>query len=327
MDRISAVQIDKATGRTQQVNSVYMMAHSGARGSEKQMRQLAGMRGLMTKPSGEIIETPIISNFKEGLSRARVLQLDARRAQGPGRHRAQDRQLRLSDAPPRRRGAGCHHLRGRLRHRRRHQRAGGGRRRPDHRLAGPARPRPHRGRGHQGPRHQEGDGQVRRAARGEGGGGDREGADPGGAHPLGADLRDHQRRVRQVLRPRSGPRHAGQHRRGGRRHRRAVDRRARHPAHHAHLPPGRRGADGRPVVRGVQLQRQGQDQEPRPSSRTARAAWSPWAATWPTSSSTSPARSWRSRRSPTAPSCTSTTARRSSAARASPNGTPTCGRS
>ena len=53
---------------TKQVNSVYMMAHSGARGSEKQMRQLAGMRGLMTKPSGEIIETPIISNFKEGLS-------------------------------------------------------------------------------------------------------------------------------------------------------------------------------------------------------------------------------------------------------------------
>jgi DNA-directed RNA polymerase subunit beta' len=68
MDRISAKKIDAATGRTMQVNSVYMMAHSGARGSEKQMRQLAGMRGLMTKPSGEIIETPIISNFKEGLS-------------------------------------------------------------------------------------------------------------------------------------------------------------------------------------------------------------------------------------------------------------------
>ena len=45
-----------------------MMAHSGARGSPAQMRQLAGMRGLMAKPSGEIIETPIISNFKEGLS-------------------------------------------------------------------------------------------------------------------------------------------------------------------------------------------------------------------------------------------------------------------
>ncbi|MDP7100964.1 MAG: DNA-directed RNA polymerase subunit beta', partial [Rhodospirillales bacterium] len=50
------------------VNSVYMMADSGARGSTAQMKQLAGMRGLMAKPSGEIIETPIISNFKEGLT-------------------------------------------------------------------------------------------------------------------------------------------------------------------------------------------------------------------------------------------------------------------
>ena len=50
------------------VNSVYMMAHSGARGSAAQMRQLAGMRGLMAKPNGEIIEAPIIANFKEGLS-------------------------------------------------------------------------------------------------------------------------------------------------------------------------------------------------------------------------------------------------------------------
>ncbi|MEO3434990.1 DNA-directed RNA polymerase subunit beta' [Inquilinus sp. CAU 1745] len=53
---------------SRQVNSVYMMAHSGARGSAAQIRQLAGMRGLMAKPSGEIIETPIISNFKEGLT-------------------------------------------------------------------------------------------------------------------------------------------------------------------------------------------------------------------------------------------------------------------
>ena len=50
------------------VNSVYMMAHSGARGSAAQIKQLAGMRGLMAKPSGEIIETPIISSFKEGLN-------------------------------------------------------------------------------------------------------------------------------------------------------------------------------------------------------------------------------------------------------------------
>jgi DNA-directed RNA polymerase subunit beta' len=55
-------------GQEAQVNSIYMMAHSGARGSPAQMRQLAGMRGLMAKPSGEIIESPIISNFKEGLS-------------------------------------------------------------------------------------------------------------------------------------------------------------------------------------------------------------------------------------------------------------------
>jgi DNA-directed RNA polymerase subunit beta' len=52
----------------EEVNSVWMMAHSGARGSPAQIKQLAGMRGLMAKPSGEIIETPIISNFKEGLT-------------------------------------------------------------------------------------------------------------------------------------------------------------------------------------------------------------------------------------------------------------------
>jgi len=55
-----------------------MMAHSGARGSAAQIKQLAGMRGLMAKPSGEIIETPIISNFKEGLKRSRILQLHPR---------------------------------------------------------------------------------------------------------------------------------------------------------------------------------------------------------------------------------------------------------
>src|SRR5881227_612304 len=55
-------------GADADINSIYMMAHSGARGSPAQMRQLAGMRGLMAKPSGEIIETPIISNFNEGLS-------------------------------------------------------------------------------------------------------------------------------------------------------------------------------------------------------------------------------------------------------------------
>jgi DNA-directed RNA polymerase subunit beta' len=67
MSRISSVQVDESK-REKHPNSIYMMAHSGARGSPAQMKQLAGMRGLMAKPSGEIIETPIISNFKEGLS-------------------------------------------------------------------------------------------------------------------------------------------------------------------------------------------------------------------------------------------------------------------
>ena len=68
MARISSVQVDEETKREKHLNSIYMMSHSGARGSPAQMKQLAGMRGLMAKPSGEIIETPIISNFKEGLS-------------------------------------------------------------------------------------------------------------------------------------------------------------------------------------------------------------------------------------------------------------------
>jgi DNA-directed RNA polymerase subunit beta' len=68
MRQISSVERAVGGGRAAEVNSIYMMAHSGARGSPQQMRQLAGMRGLMAKPSGEIIESPIISNFKEGLS-------------------------------------------------------------------------------------------------------------------------------------------------------------------------------------------------------------------------------------------------------------------
>jgi DNA-directed RNA polymerase subunit beta' len=67
MAEISAVRVD-ANGAEKEPNSVYMMSHSGARGSPAQMKQLGGMRGLMAKPSGEIIETPIISNFKEGLT-------------------------------------------------------------------------------------------------------------------------------------------------------------------------------------------------------------------------------------------------------------------
>src|SRR5665213_2523446 len=68
MAEISAVKKDPKTGRVLPINSIYMMSNSGARGSVTQMKQLGGMRGLMAKPSGEIIETPIISNFKDGLT-------------------------------------------------------------------------------------------------------------------------------------------------------------------------------------------------------------------------------------------------------------------
>ena len=69
MKHISSQQeITTDKHHSEQINSVYMMAHSGARGSASQIKQLAGMRGLMAKPSGEIIETPITSNFKEGLT-------------------------------------------------------------------------------------------------------------------------------------------------------------------------------------------------------------------------------------------------------------------
>ena len=82
--------------------------------------QLAGMRGLMAKPSGEIIETPIISNFKEGFDGARILQLDTWCAQGPGRHGVEDREFGLSHPASGRRRAGCIVTERRLRHDRGH---------------------------------------------------------------------------------------------------------------------------------------------------------------------------------------------------------------
>src|SRR5205814_457820 len=68
MKGIASITYDKETGRQKPINSVYMMSHSGARGSPAQMKQLAGMRGLMARPDGSIIETPITANFKEGLN-------------------------------------------------------------------------------------------------------------------------------------------------------------------------------------------------------------------------------------------------------------------
>jgi DNA-directed RNA polymerase subunit beta' len=70
MDKLGTEHVEDAAGKQveqESFNSIYMMADSGARGSAAQIRQLAGMRGLMAKPDGSIIETPITANFREGL--------------------------------------------------------------------------------------------------------------------------------------------------------------------------------------------------------------------------------------------------------------------
>ena len=223
-------------------NPVYMMAHSGARGSRSQIRQLAGMRGLMAKPSGDIIELPIRSNFKEGLS---VIEFFI--STNGARKGLADTALKTADAGYLTRRLvdiaqdvviAEHGLRHDQRHRAaRHQGRGGHRRvprRPDRRALLPREGEaPHHRRDHR--RRERGD--HRRDRPGDRGGGHR-----GRAHPLGPDLRLEVRRVRALLR--AQPRHLQAHRdrRGGRHHRRAVHRAARHAAHDAHVPH-RRGGD------------------------------------------------------------------------------------
>ncbi|MGP1931408.1 MAG: hypothetical protein ACTS82_08055, partial [Arsenophonus sp. ET-DL12-MAG3] len=71
MENLSTETVVNRDGQDEQqvsFNSIFMMADSGARGSAAQIRQLAGMRGLMAKPDGSIIETPITANFREGLN-------------------------------------------------------------------------------------------------------------------------------------------------------------------------------------------------------------------------------------------------------------------
>ena len=71
MEQLGTMDVNDRDGKKvkqESFNSIYMMADSGARGSAAQIRQLAGMRGLMAKPDGSIIETPITANFREGLN-------------------------------------------------------------------------------------------------------------------------------------------------------------------------------------------------------------------------------------------------------------------
>ena len=241
MSEISAARKDEP-GRELEPNSVYMMSHSGARGSPAQMKQLGGMRGLMAKPSGEIIETPIVSNFKEGLTvleyfnsthgaRKGLADTALKTANSGYLTRrlvdvAQDCIVKEDDCGTDRSitaraaindGEVVASLSERI-------------------LGRVAAEDVHD------PKTQEvifrrGDLIDERAADAHRGGGRARDADPQPAH-----LRGRGRHLRQVLRARPRPRHHGQPRRGGGHHRRAVDRRARHPADDADLPHRRHRA-------------------------------------------------------------------------------------
>ena len=189
-------------------NPIFIMADSGARGSAQQIRQLAGMRGLMAKPSGEIIETPITANFREGLT---VLQYFI--STHGARKGLADTALKTANS-----GYLTRRLvdvaqdsiitEVRLRHPRRHRDDAAGRGRRDHRGVG----RPHagpRGAGrHPRPVHQRGAGQGQREdRRGTRSQAIEEAGSGAGQDPLGADLPVAPGRVRPVLRPRPGRGH------------------------------------------------------------------------------------------------------------------------
>jgi DNA-directed RNA polymerase subunit beta' len=197
-------------------NSIFMMADSGARGSAAQIRQLAGMRGLMAKPDGSIIETPITANFREGLdvlqyfisthgARKGLADTALKTANSGYLTRrlvdvAQDLVVTETDCGTEEGLVLTSLIAG--------QRRGG------HRGAHPARRGPGRSPGIAGHRRDQG--------------------------PLAHHLRDPVRRVRQLLWARFGARRAGELRRGRGRRRGAIHRRAWHPVDHAHLPHRRR---------------------------------------------------------------------------------------
>ena len=204
--------------------------------------------------------------------RVAVLHLNPRRAQGPGRYGAEDRRLGLSDPPPGRCLAGRDHQRVRLRHRRRHLRRLHRRSRRRDRSA--ARP-------HCGPRLAGEDQGLRRQRHRRDQPGDHRrprGRHPGGGHragqdPLRAHLRIQARRLRQVLRTQPGLGPSGGVGRSGRRHCRAVHRRAWNPAHHAYLPRRRHGVQGqRTVAPGSQEHRHGALHQP---ADRAQQGWRP----------------------------------------------------
>ena len=237
-EMFSAMEEDDRTGRY--LNPIYIMADSGARGSKQQIRQLSGMRGLMAKPSGEIIETPITANFREGLN---VLQYFI--STHGARKGLADTALKTADSGYLTRRLvdvaqdviisenDCGTTEGIV--------------------VEPiiesgeiieATARPHRG-----PRGARRSARLRRQRDRLGERGDHR--RPGGGHsgsryrtrqdPLGADLRIEARRLRRLLRAQSGDGPAGGTRRSGGCDRGAIDRRTGHAAHDAYLPHRRHG--------------------------------------------------------------------------------------
>ena len=256
------------------------MAHSGARGSPAQMKQLAGMRGLMAKPSGEIIETPIISNFKEGLT-----VLEYFNSTHGARKGLADTALKTANSGYLTRrlvdvAQDCIITEDDCGTERRHHDAA-----PSSRAATSSSSLAERmlGRSRRG-HHRPGD--RRRSSSPADDLIDEDAVEQDRAPPASSGCKIRSvltceakvGRLRQVLRPRPRARHAGQHRRGGGRHRRPVDRRAGHAAHHAHLPHRRRGAAWRRAVagRGDHRRRRVKLTQPQRRHATARARWSSW---------------------------------------------------
>ena len=264
---------DRATSRRPTaLNSIYMMANSGARGSVKQIRQLAGMRGLMANPKGEIIERPVKASFIEGLD---VLEYFT--STHGARKGLADTALRTADSGYLTRRlvdvAQDVIIRARgLRHRGVPRAAAA----QEGRRAERDARRALRGRRRQGRAQQERR-SSRRATRSaaptsstliEAFGDDDGRQDPGA---LRAQVRGAVGPVPGVLRPLAGLRRDRHDRRRGRHHRRAVDRRAGHAADHADVPHRRRrrrGHHARPAahrraVRGAQAEGPGEDRRGR----------------------------------------------------------------
>ena len=222
------------------VNPIFLMAHSGARGGVEQIRQLAGMRGLMAKPSGKIIETPIKANFREGLTVLEYFSQHARRPQGSGRYGPQDGRLGLPDPQAGRRGAKRRDHAARLRHDARHHQGRHlprrkGRSQPGRLDPRPRQPHEHRQSDHRrnrGPRERTDHANHRPPDRGA-----RPGADSG---PQPADLRRGAGRLPPVLRHGPLDRLDGRRGHGRRHHRRPEHRRAGHAVDDAHVPHRRR---------------------------------------------------------------------------------------